>query len=131
MQRVDSETGSSTDLQGSSVAANDTRGKHRILAELKRLEQETRFLEQELEELEKTQKIAARLGNQTGSATPKQMALQTPHGIDGLKAPKIRKVADAGYFDCHPFQDLSLVLPCYQRIQKMLHYRHVTTQLLF
>lgn len=27
------------------VAATDTRGKHRISAELKRLEQETRFLE--------------------------------------------------------------------------------------
>ncbi|KAL4567319.1 hypothetical protein LXL04_022900 [Taraxacum kok-saghyz] len=35
-----------------SVAA-DTRGKHRISAELKRLEQETRFLEEELDQLEK------------------------------------------------------------------------------
>ncbi|XP_043693837.1 guanine nucleotide-binding protein subunit gamma 1-like isoform X2 [Telopea speciosissima] len=59
MQEVESETGSSVDLQVSAVPAADTRGKHRILAELKRLEQETRFLEQELEELEKTEKVSA------------------------------------------------------------------------
>ncbi|XP_077243037.1 guanine nucleotide-binding protein subunit gamma 1-like [Tasmannia lanceolata] len=60
MQAV--ETGSSSssvDLQIPSVTAADTRGKHRILAELKRLEQETRFLEEELEELEKTEKVSA------------------------------------------------------------------------
>ncbi|XP_021751738.1 guanine nucleotide-binding protein subunit gamma 2-like [Chenopodium quinoa] len=33
----------------------DARGKHRIIAELKRLEQETRFVEEELEQLEKTE----------------------------------------------------------------------------
>ncbi|KAF8394353.1 hypothetical protein HHK36_020561 [Tetracentron sinense] len=59
MQEVESEIGSSMDLQVSSVTATDIRGKHRILAELKRLEQETRSLEQELEELEKTQKVSA------------------------------------------------------------------------
>ncbi|CAI9762188.1 unnamed protein product [Fraxinus pennsylvanica] len=35
------------------AGATDTRGKHRISAELKRLEQETRFLEEELEQLDK------------------------------------------------------------------------------
>ncbi|KAG1347702.1 guanine nucleotide-binding protein subunit gamma 1 [Cocos nucifera] len=39
----------------------DTRGKHRILAELKRLDQEARFLEEELEELEKTERVSATL----------------------------------------------------------------------
>ncbi|KAI5649304.1 hypothetical protein M9H77_35309 [Catharanthus roseus] len=36
----------------------DTRGKHRISAELKRLEQEARFLEEELEQLEKMEKAS-------------------------------------------------------------------------
>ncbi|XP_008786059.2 guanine nucleotide-binding protein subunit gamma 1-like [Phoenix dactylifera] len=39
----------------------DNRGKHRILAELKRLDQEARFLEEELEELEKTERVSAAL----------------------------------------------------------------------
>ncbi|XP_042489063.1 guanine nucleotide-binding protein subunit gamma 1-like [Macadamia integrifolia] len=59
MQEVESETALSVDLQVPVVPAVDTRGKHRILAELKRLEQETRFLEQELEDLEKTDKVSA------------------------------------------------------------------------
>ncbi|XP_057476642.1 guanine nucleotide-binding protein subunit gamma 2-like [Actinidia eriantha] len=46
-----------TDMQSESVAAavaaTDTRGKHRISAELKRLEQETRCLEEELAQLER------------------------------------------------------------------------------
>ncbi|KAL3506007.1 hypothetical protein ACH5RR_031389 [Cinchona calisaya] len=50
MQSVSSE-------QVRSVA--DTRGKHRISAELKRLEQETRFLEEELEQIEKMEKASA------------------------------------------------------------------------
>ncbi|KAG2321427.1 hypothetical protein Bca4012_055534 [Brassica carinata] len=37
----------------------DTRGKHRIHAELKRLEQEARFLEEELEQLEKMDTASA------------------------------------------------------------------------
>ncbi|KAK1418812.1 hypothetical protein QVD17_27959 [Tagetes erecta] len=41
-----------------SVAA-DTRGKHRISAELKRLEQETRHLEEELDQLEKMETASA------------------------------------------------------------------------
>lgn len=45
--------------QVESVVVSDTRGKHRILAELKRLEQEARFLEEELEQLEKTEKASA------------------------------------------------------------------------
>ncbi|XP_011073473.1 guanine nucleotide-binding protein subunit gamma 2 [Sesamum indicum] len=40
------------------VGATDTRGKHRISAELKRLEQETRFLEEELEQLERMEKAS-------------------------------------------------------------------------
>jgi Amt family ammonium transporter len=57
---MDSETSSSVDEQvggGGSVAA-DTRGKHRIQAELKRVEQESKFLEEELEELEKTDTVS-------------------------------------------------------------------------
>uniref|UniRef100_A0A2N9G711 G protein gamma domain-containing protein n=1 Tax=Fagus sylvatica TaxID=28930 RepID=A0A2N9G711_FAGSY len=36
----------------------DTRGRHRILAELKRVEQDSRFLEEELEELQKTENVS-------------------------------------------------------------------------
>ncbi|KAK7268934.1 hypothetical protein RIF29_21644 [Crotalaria pallida] len=43
----------------SSSAAADTRGKHRLNAELKRLEQEARFLEEELEQIERTEKVSA------------------------------------------------------------------------
>ncbi|XP_057467393.1 guanine nucleotide-binding protein subunit gamma 2-like [Actinidia eriantha] len=43
----------------SAAMANDARGKHRISAELKRLEQETRFLEEELEQLEKMEVASA------------------------------------------------------------------------
>ncbi|GFZ08794.1 hypothetical protein Acr_20g0006020 [Actinidia rufa] len=85
----------------SAAAANDTRGKHRISAELKRLEQETRFLE-----------IAEYCGNKTRSITSsvmplfsitiEQMAQQILHGIGGLKDPKSRRVADAGFCDRHP-----------------------------
>ncbi|XP_052207781.1 guanine nucleotide-binding protein subunit gamma 1 [Diospyros lotus] len=39
--------------------ATDNRGKHRISAELKRLEQEARFLEEELEQLEKLEAASA------------------------------------------------------------------------
>ncbi|KAI3459438.1 hypothetical protein Pfo_016101 [Paulownia fortunei] len=52
------QTGSSVEVR-SVVGATDTRGKHRISAELKRLEQETRFLEEELEQLEKMEKASA------------------------------------------------------------------------
>ncbi|RLN41112.1 AGG2 [Panicum miliaceum] len=41
--------------------AADIRGRHRIQAELKKLEQEARFLEEELEELEKTDKVSSAL----------------------------------------------------------------------
>ncbi|KAK1295796.1 Guanine nucleotide-binding protein subunit gamma 2 [Acorus calamus] len=53
---------SSADVQVSLMQptpAVDSRGKHRIQAELKRLEQETRFLEEELGVLEKTEKVSA------------------------------------------------------------------------
>ncbi|GAB4843301.1 Guanine nucleotide-binding protein subunit gamma 2 [Ancistrocladus abbreviatus] len=45
--------------QQQAASSTNTRGKHRILAELKRLEQETRFLEEELEKLEKMEKVSA------------------------------------------------------------------------
>ncbi|KAJ8899510.1 hypothetical protein K2173_018484 [Erythroxylum novogranatense] len=60
---MESETSSSVDEQ-SVVAGNgacggaDKRGRHRILAELKRVEQEIKFLEEELEELEKTDNLS-------------------------------------------------------------------------
>ncbi|WOL05042.1 guanine nucleotide-binding protein subunit gamma 1 [Canna indica] len=40
---------------------SDTRGKHRILAEVKRLEQEARSLEEELEELDRMEKVSSTL----------------------------------------------------------------------
>ncbi|XP_058084688.1 guanine nucleotide-binding protein subunit gamma 1 isoform X3 [Magnolia sinica] len=63
MQAASVETDSvSSSIDGqipSTAAAPDTRGKHRILAELKRLEQEARSLEGELEELERTDRVSA------------------------------------------------------------------------
>lgn len=41
------------------VQSTNTRGKHRILADLKRLEQETKFVEEELEQLEKMESASA------------------------------------------------------------------------
>ncbi|KAI3469646.1 hypothetical protein Pfo_026309 [Paulownia fortunei] len=52
------QTGSSGEVR-SVVGVTDTRGKHRISAELKRLEQEIRFLEEELEQLEKMENASA------------------------------------------------------------------------
>ncbi|XP_057783324.1 guanine nucleotide-binding protein subunit gamma 2-like [Salvia miltiorrhiza] len=49
----------SANSEEAGMAATDTRGKHWISAELKRLEQETRFLEEELEQLEKMEKASA------------------------------------------------------------------------
>ncbi|XP_073135171.1 guanine nucleotide-binding protein subunit gamma 1-like [Henckelia pumila] len=51
------QAGSSGEVR-SVVGATDVKGKHRIAAELKRLEQETRFLEEELELIEKTGKVS-------------------------------------------------------------------------
>ncbi|KAK8684706.1 hypothetical protein V6N13_040722 [Hibiscus sabdariffa] len=45
-------------VQAFQPADSDTRGKHRILAELKRLEQESRFLEEELEQIERMEKAS-------------------------------------------------------------------------
>ncbi|KAK2647125.1 hypothetical protein Ddye_022320 [Dipteronia dyeriana] len=59
MQSGPSEPGGPVTQRTQSLAASDTRGKHRIQAELKRLEQEARFLEDELEHLEKTDKSSA------------------------------------------------------------------------
>ncbi|KAI9182739.1 hypothetical protein LWI28_028384 [Acer negundo] len=56
---MDSETASSVDEQvAASRGGPDTAGKHRILAELKRVEQESRFLEEELEELDKSESVS-------------------------------------------------------------------------
>ncbi|KAL1535776.1 Guanine nucleotide-binding protein subunit gamma 2 [Salvia divinorum] len=52
------QTGNSGEVR-SGVGAADTRGKHRISAELKRLEQEIRFLEEELEQFEKMENASA------------------------------------------------------------------------
>ncbi|XP_057424210.1 guanine nucleotide-binding protein subunit gamma 2-like [Lotus japonicus] len=41
-----------------SLSSADTRGKHRVHAELKRTEQEAKFLEEELEQLEKMEKAS-------------------------------------------------------------------------
>ncbi|CAL5337588.1 unnamed protein product [Camellia sinensis] len=150
MQR-DMQSESGNQQAPSVAAATDTRGKHRISAELKRLEQEIRSLEQatkvayfvkrvplyvwmqstewngglgferkpdmgndelciklvleELEQLEKIEKASAACKNadycgyKTRPITSKQLAQQTLPGIGGLKDPKIRRVADAGYCD--------------------------------
>ncbi|CBI26335.3 hypothetical protein AAG906_024974 [Vitis piasezkii] len=58
MQSGNSQAAPSINHQDSALAAADTRGKHRITAELKRLEQEARFLEEELEQLEKTERAS-------------------------------------------------------------------------
>ncbi|XP_027366607.1 guanine nucleotide-binding protein subunit gamma 2-like isoform X1 [Abrus precatorius] len=60
-----SETASSADEETVVVSvavagtgATDKRGKHRILAELKRLDQDSKFLQEELEELEKAENVS-------------------------------------------------------------------------
>ncbi|XP_058744856.1 uncharacterized protein LOC131617608 isoform X1 [Vicia villosa] len=55
----DSETPMTHFVQTQSFSSSDTKGKHRIHAELKRLEQETRYLEEELEKLERMDKASA------------------------------------------------------------------------
>ncbi|KAE8675093.1 Guanine nucleotide-binding protein subunit gamma 1 [Hibiscus syriacus] len=55
---MESETASSADEQKPSASAADTRGKHRILAQLKRVEQESRLLQDEMEELERTDNVS-------------------------------------------------------------------------
>ncbi|KAF4351348.1 hypothetical protein CsatB_026298 [Cannabis sativa] len=59
MQSSGSETASPTTQRLQSLSIADTRGRHRIQAELKRLEQETRFLEEELEQLERMERASA------------------------------------------------------------------------
>ncbi|XP_062108246.1 guanine nucleotide-binding protein subunit gamma 2 [Humulus lupulus] len=59
MQSGGSETASPTTQRLQSLSSADTRGRHRIQAELKRLEQETRFLEEELEQLERMERASA------------------------------------------------------------------------
>ncbi|CAI8603146.1 unnamed protein product [Vicia faba] len=55
----DSENPMTHFVQTQSFSSSDTKGKHRIHAELKRLEQETRYLEEELEKLERMDKASA------------------------------------------------------------------------
>uniref|UniRef100_A0A2P2JRQ2 G protein gamma domain-containing protein n=1 Tax=Rhizophora mucronata TaxID=61149 RepID=A0A2P2JRQ2_RHIMU len=61
---MESETASSVEEHngglggGSATPVAGTRGKHRIHAELKRVEQEIKFLEEELAELEKTENLS-------------------------------------------------------------------------
>ncbi|KAB2616108.1 guanine nucleotide-binding protein subunit gamma 1 [Pyrus ussuriensis x Pyrus communis] len=43
---------------GGGGGSTDNRGRHRILAELSRVEQELKFLEEELEELERTENVS-------------------------------------------------------------------------
>ncbi|XP_058001102.1 guanine nucleotide-binding protein subunit gamma 2 [Hevea brasiliensis] len=52
-------SGPITQRVNSLPSATDTRGKHRIQAEVKRLEQEARFLEEELEQLDKMENASA------------------------------------------------------------------------
>ncbi|XP_062168791.1 guanine nucleotide-binding protein subunit gamma 2 [Alnus glutinosa] len=59
MQSDRSESASPITQRVQSFPAADTRGKHRIQAELKRLEQELRFFEEELEKIEKMEKASA------------------------------------------------------------------------
>ncbi|XP_019441897.1 PREDICTED: guanine nucleotide-binding protein subunit gamma 2-like isoform X2 [Lupinus angustifolius] len=53
-----SETSSSADEETTTIVVADKRGKHRILAELKRLHQDSTFLQEELEELKKTDNVS-------------------------------------------------------------------------
>ncbi|KAJ0053335.1 hypothetical protein Pint_03230 [Pistacia integerrima] len=59
---MDSETASSVNEHAAAAASRggttDTTGRHRILAELKRVEQESKFLEEELEELDKSENVS-------------------------------------------------------------------------
>ncbi|XP_008449364.1 guanine nucleotide-binding protein subunit gamma 2 isoform X2 [Cucumis melo] len=48
----------------------DSRGKHRILAELKRLEQELRYLQEELDEVEKMGNISSICKELNGVVNP-------------------------------------------------------------
>ncbi|KAF3456919.1 hypothetical protein FNV43_RR01573 [Rhamnella rubrinervis] len=59
MQSSGSESASPITHRLHSLSAAETRGKHRIQAELKRLDQEARCLEEELEKLEKLDKASA------------------------------------------------------------------------
>nr|GMD95178.1 guanine nucleotide-binding protein subunit gamma 2-like [Ipomoea batatas] len=79
----------SSDQQMRSVA--DTRGKHRISAELKQLEQEARFLEEELEQVDRMEKASAVCKDFPGDSlcNPSQTIIQTiaGEGRAGLDMP--------------------------------------------
>ncbi|KAI3421421.1 G protein gamma domain-containing protein [Psidium guajava] len=50
---MDSNKSASTGNEHANSSASDKRGKYRIMAEIKRLEQDSKFLEEELEEVER------------------------------------------------------------------------------
>ncbi|KAK4718584.1 hypothetical protein R3W88_016922 [Solanum pinnatisectum] len=57
-------------MQWEQVESKDKRGKHRILAELKRLDQQIRFLQEELELLDKLEKASSACKETNGPANP-------------------------------------------------------------
>ncbi|KAL1340176.1 hypothetical protein HN51_028517 [Arachis hypogaea] len=59
MQSSGPESASPITNRVQSLSSAETRGKHRVHAEVKRLEQEARFLEEELEQLERMDKASA------------------------------------------------------------------------
>ncbi|KVH91284.1 hypothetical protein Ccrd_006695 [Cynara cardunculus var. scolymus] len=83
--------------------ASDTRGKHRISAELKRLEQETRFLEMVCKFMSVFHGNALLLIGRMGR--------RIHRGIDGSRDLKISQVADAGYCN-NILRKFYLISPC-------------------
>ncbi|XP_076901293.1 guanine nucleotide-binding protein subunit gamma 2-like [Bidens hawaiensis] len=75
--------------------AADTRGKHRISAELKRLEQETRHLEEELDQLEKMEsasvackEILNNVGTRPDPLLPKTIGPANPSWDQWFEGPQ-------------------------------------------
>ncbi|KAG2402102.1 Guanine nucleotide-binding protein [Vigna angularis] len=93
MQSGGPESASPVTHRVQSLSSADTRGKHRIHAELKRLEQEARFLEEELEKLERMEKASTACKGLLSNVETKPDPLLP-------SAPKILKAAvDAGFSD--------------------------------
>ncbi|KAM0943533.1 hypothetical protein DsansV1_C13g0123201 [Dioscorea sansibarensis] len=59
-----------TNHQPKAGAAPDTKGKHRIAVELKRLESEIQYLQEDLENLETTETVSAVLEETIGPVDP-------------------------------------------------------------
>ncbi|KVH15482.1 hypothetical protein Ccrd_025925, partial [Cynara cardunculus var. scolymus] len=99
--------------------AADTRGKHRISAALKRLEQETHSIQQSKATNLTRLVLSSQISNNSPHlyvgfsmtlkqgripCSPQQMVQQLRYGIDGSKGHKISLIVDAGYCDhglCH------------------------------